>query len=406
MRLLQIFNQYRSLFNGEENVVLRTAELVERHGGVCRVLIRSSRQVRGWSGRISAFFSGFYNRRAAQEVVRVVSEFQPDVVHAHNLLPLFSPSVLVACCRAGVPVVFTAHNQALTCPRADHLRRGRLCDQCLGGYEYHCVLHNCRGNLCESIAYAARSAFARRMRFYHDYVHVIIALTEFARQRLLRQGFDSQQVVVLPNMAPVADEPSDAAKGGYVLFAGRLSAEKGIDVLLAAACALPDVRFLLAGSGPLEEKIRNSCPANVQLLGQVASEELTRLYRGARLVVLPSLTYEMCPLVIGEAMGHGLPVVASCIGGIPELVDDGQTGLLFTPGEWRQLAHCLRSLWDNPGICSQMGQQGWQKARREYSEDVYWQKLQTIYAYAAQRAGQNWRPSSSRPLPMAEECTR
>jgi glycosyltransferase involved in cell wall biosynthesis len=390
IRVLQIFNQYRSLFNGEENVVWRTAQLIENHGGVCRVLLRSSRDLKGVLGKWQAFCSGFYNPWASYQVRRVLGEFRPHVVHAHNLLPLFSPSVLVACHRAKVPVVFTAHNQALTCPRADHLCHGRLCDLCLGGREYHCILNNCRGRWTESVAYAARSAFARTLRLYLDNIDVLIALTEFARQRLLRQGFHADQVVVLPNMVSVAESPATAAEGKYVLFAGRLSPEKGIDVLIEAARQLPDIPFLLAGGGPLEKQLQTGRPSNVTLLGQVDSVAMQAHYRNARMLVLPSRTYEMCPLVIGEAMGHAIPVVASRLGGIPELVDDGVTGLLFECGNSEHLAKCIRTLWSAPELCRRMGLAGWCKARQLYSEEAYWPKLVQIYRQAAKKAGAGW----------------
>ncbi|GIW94743.1 MAG: glycosyl transferase [Pirellulaceae bacterium] len=397
IRLLQIFNQYRTLFNGEENVVHRTAELVRRHGGVCRVLMKSSRSLRGPAGRFKAFVSAFYNIRAAREVEKVVAEFQPDIVHAHNVFPLFSPSVLVACHRLGLPVVYTAHNQSLTCPRADHLRRGKLCDLCLGGKEYFCVIYNCRDNICESIAYAARSAFARKARFFCDRVHVIIALTSFARERLVVHGFSPAQVCVLPNMVSVADRPADAGQGQFVLFAGRLSPEKGLDLLVEAARRLRHIPFFIAGDGPLRENLAGRCPENVELLGQVTSERLRDLYRASRMVVLPSLTYEMCPLVIGEAMGQGLPVVASRIGGLPELVRHQETGALFEPGNVAELARWIETLWDRPDLCRRWGEAGWQKAREQYSEEVYWQKLLDIYRLAARRAGRRWRIADSVP---------
>src|SRR5262245_34283464 len=118
LKLLQIYNQYRSLFNGEETVVFRTAELIERHGGQARVWMKSSRDMApGLTGKVKAFLTGIYNPQAARETMQVLKEYQPDVVHAHNLYPLFSPAVLVACRRARVPVVMTLHNQHLTCPR-------------------------------------------------------------------------------------------------------------------------------------------------------------------------------------------------------------------------------------------------------------------------------------------------
>ncbi len=387
MRVLQIFNQYRSTFNGEESVVFRTAELIERNGGQCRMLLRSSREIQGLAGKMSAVMGGIYNPRAARRVSEVIGEFRPDVVHVHNLYPLFSPSAVVACRKAGVPVVMTLHNQALTCPRADHLRRGQLCDSCLGGREYNCLVHNCRDNWLESLAYAARSMVARRLRLFQDNVTLFIALTNFARNRLVQEGYDAERIVVLPNMAPSSEAPGDAAQGEYVAFAGRLSAEKGVEVLMAAAAELPDVPFRIAGGGPLFESFWKRTSPNVQLLGQLSGNELDMFYRKARLLVVPSLTYEMCPLVIGEAMSHGLPVVASRIGGLPELVREGHTGLLFEPGNSEQLTQRVGQLWHDPDTCQRFGEAGWETAQQEYSEPAYWRNLTGIYRQAMGMVG-------------------
>jgi glycosyltransferase involved in cell wall biosynthesis len=390
IKLLQIYNQYRSLFNGEETVVFRTADLIERHGGEARLLMRSSRNMgQSFLSKVQACFSGIYSFSAARDVSRALQEYQPDVVHVHNLYPLFSPSVLVAARRLGFPVVMTLHNQHLTCPRADHLYRGKLCDQCLGGHEYQCALRNCRENILESVAYALRSTVARRFRLYRDNVTVLIALTEFAKQRLVAAGYDGRRIRVLPNMAPqaTADGVGSPFNGEYVAFAGRLSPEKGLVTLLAAAKSLPHIPVRIAGGGPLWDYCCQQKTGNVELIGQQSPEAMRDFYRGARLLVLPSVNYEMCPLVIAEAMSHGIPVIASRIGGIPELVDDGRTGLLFEPGNADELAAKIRRLWGDPDLCSQLGRAAWQAALNNYSEEVYFERLMSVYRQAMSAMG-------------------
>lgn len=396
MKLLQVYNQYRSLFGGEEMVVANTAALVERRGGEARLLMRSSRGLeRSLSGKLRAFASGIYSRSAYRETLSVIDEYRPDVAHAHNLYPLLSPSVLVALRRAGVPVVLSVHNHAFTCPTTDHLHRGQICERCFDGGTQWCVLKNCRGNLFESAAYALRTSVARRTRVFQNNVTLVIALTEFARQRLIRMGFQADRVEVLPNMVEVDHEGVDASLGQYVAFAGRMSREKGVDTLLAAAARVPEVRFRLAGDGPLLDegpsaKPINSAekPDNTQWLGRLSSPEVAAVYRGARFVVVPSTCYEMCPLVISEAMSHGLPVIASRVGGLPELVDDGVTGLLFERGNAQDLAAKIRWLWQRPDVCREMGQRGREKALRKYGEENYYHRLMNIYERAIELARQ------------------
>ncbi len=388
MKLLQVFNQYRSLFNGENTVVEQTAQLVEKNGGQVRMMLRSSRDIdAGLIGKTSAFLSGIYSRQAYQDMTRALREDRPDIVHAHNLYPLFSPSILVACRRAGVPVVLSVHNQQMTCPKSDHLYRGNICERCIGGKEYNCVLQNCRENIFESIAYATRSLVARRMRFFHDNVTLLIALSQFAKRRLIEAGYCEEQIVVLPNMVHQTHQAVAPEKGQYVAFAGRLSPEKGVETLLMAAKELPEINVRLAGDGPLESQLLAELPPNVQLLGRLESAAMKSLYQGAKFFVLPSRSYEMCPLVILEAMSHGLPIITSRLGGQAELVEDGVTGFLFEPNDPRDLAQKIQRLWNDPELCRQFGTAGRALAQSQYDEETYYARLRGIYDQAIALTG-------------------
>lgn len=397
MKVLQVYNQYRSLFNGEEKVVFDTVELLKQHGHEVELWMRSSRGIEQSLGeKAKAFFSGVYSFEARQAMQQRLTRNPVDVVHAHNLYPLFSPSVISACKRQQVPVLLSLHNQNLTCPKADHLRNGSICESCTGaGRELNCVLKNCRGSWVESVGYALRSAAARKLRMFHDNVTFFIALTEFAKRRLVANGFRESQIRVLPNTAPDVDEAVDPAAGQYIAFAGRLSEEKGITTLLKAGGIASETPLALAGSGPLDELVASSASDNVQRRGRLDQTQMRDFYRNARALVLPSTCFEMCPLVILEAMAHGLPVIASRIGGLGELVDDGETGLLFEPGNADELADKLKQLWSDPERCRQMGAAGRAKALREYSTATYLRRLTGLYREASALCG---RPLVEEPL--------
>jgi glycosyltransferase involved in cell wall biosynthesis len=383
VKLLQVYNDYRSAFGGEAGVVQMIATIVEKHGGQARLLTRSSKGLdRTLAGKVRGFVSGIYNRSTCREMEQILRDDRPDVVHVHNLYPLISPSVLVACRRAGVPVVMTNHNYMLTCPVVNHLHKGHVCEKCLGGREYWCVLRNCRESRAESLAYSVRSAVARKLQFFRNDVTVHIVLSDFAKQRLLKQGFDDERIVVLPNMVELSPESTTNAAGHYAAFSGRMMPEKGVDVLLAAAARLPEVSVRLAGDGPSLEKLSSAAPANSLFVNRLGAEQMAAFYRGARFLVVPSKWFEGCPLVVSEAMSHGLPVIASRIGGLPEFVEEGVTGLLFEPGNVAELADKIRLLWGNPDLCRRMGAAGRQKASREYNEEVYYRRLIAIYAQA------------------------
>lgn len=384
MRILQVYNQYRSLFGGEEIVVLKIAELVKKNGGAARLALRSSRGLdRSLGGKAKAFLSGIYNPFSFREIAEILDEFSPDLVHVHNLNPLYSPSILVGLRRVGLPVVMTVHNHFHTCPTADHLHDGVVCERCVGGREIHCLLQNCRGSVFESAAYASRSFIARALRLYVDNVTLIIALNEFARTRLAMAGFDPKRIAVIPNMVDLPPLPTDPSRGSYAVFSGRMCIEKGVYDLLQAASQASEVEIRMLGAGAIIDELKRRAPHNVRFLGQLEHHRVQNALRGARFLVFPSIWFEGCPLALLEAMAHGIPVIASRIGGIPELVEEGVTGLLFEPGNVAELAQKMMELWDDPQRCASMGMQARRRAEMEHSEPVFWRRLDAAYASAA-----------------------
>ena len=380
MRVLQLFNQYRSRFNGEQQVVAQIEELLAAAGHTVETWQRSSQDIESSVvGKARAFTKMVWSPEAARAMTRKIDTFAPDVIHVHNLYPLFSPSVLNAAQQRGVPVVMSLHNQALTCPKADHLRNQKICEKCFGGKEWNCVLTNCRGNLLESIGYAARSGMASRAGWFRDNVNRFLAMTDFARERLIRAGYPTEKLAVLPNGVPIPRGVVSPRDGDYLAFAGRLSEEKGLRVLVDAAKACPDVPIHLAGDGPLAVELRELAPRNVVFRGRLSRDEMKDFYARARAVVLPSTCFEMCPLTILEGMAMGLPIIASQTGGLGELVDDESTGLMVARGEAAPLATAMQRIWTDDTLVDSLGTAGRIKAEREYSESVFFSRLVDHY---------------------------
>lgn len=359
-----------------------TVNLLKSRGVQVSLLMRNSSDIaRGLSGKLQAFVSGIYSLSAYSTMAQLIDREHPDIIHVHNVYPLLSPSVLVACRRHGVPVVMTCHTYRLTCPIGVHFRGGKICERCCDGREYWCVLKNCRRNIFESTGYALRSAVARKLRLFADNVTLFIAVSQFIKSRLIHDGFKDKQIAFLPNMVHIPGSRVDPVQGKYVAYVGRFSPEKGIDTLLAAAhwTRLP-VR--LAGDYSEMLNLVKMAPQNAQFIGQLNRGQLVGFYRNARFLVVPSLCFETFGLTAAEAMSHGLPVIASRIGGLPEIVEDGVTGILFEPGNAKVLAHKMKLLWENPDLCRRTGQAGREKAIREYSEDVYYKRLMAVYEKA------------------------
>lgn len=380
MRVVQIYNQQRSSGGGEEKVVMQTTAWLRERGVETDLLLRSSRGIENsFLKKVQAAVTGIYNPEAYRFMRAYLARHRPSIVHAHNLYPQWSAAVLAAGRDAGVATLFTVHCQVLTCPTWYHLHKNRVCEKCCLSGEHWCILQNCRQNIVESAVYALRHFIVRKRGLFRDNVTIFIAPSKFMRGKLLAAGFSADQVRVIWNAVAIPEQPADPKNGGYVAFAGRLSPEKGVGTVLAAARTLPDVQFQIAGGGPLEQDLVRQAPANVRFVGFLDRDGLARFYRGARLHVVPSVSYEAFPLSAAEAMSFGLPVIASQIGGLPEMVDENVTGLLVEPGNAEMLSAKIRALWDHPHRCHEMGSSGRKWAEAHLTKDVHIASLLAAY---------------------------
>jgi glycosyltransferase involved in cell wall biosynthesis len=382
MKVLLVHNAYGA-FSGEEAFLRAQKKLLEERGHQVVSFRRSSAQISNmrW-GKTQAFFSGIYSLRSRGRMRRLLLRTRPDIVHIHNLYPFISPSVLGVCRRMCVPVVMTVHNYRLICPTGLFMVKGQVCRRCTGGREFWCVLHNCTGGWAKSIGYAARNFAARKWQFYRRNVARYMALTDFQRQQLVQGGFPVERIDVVPNMIDTVNTSPSSTPGSYVGYVGRISPEKDIPTLMNAARICTSIRFQAAGSYDSVSNLVAQLPNNFDFLGHLRKERLALFYAESRIVVLCSVCYEGFPTMILEAMAAGKPVVCSKIGGLPEIVEEGVTGLLFRPGDAQDLAEKIRYLWDRPDLCRKMGQAGREKVLREYSVQKYYERLMAVYERA------------------------
>ena len=378
MKILMVHNEYGK-YSGEEAAVQNLEKILNGLGHQVIVFRRRSSELSGLSGKIKGFLCGFYNPFSIREFRRILDGEKPDIVHVHNLYPLISPAILPEAARRGIPIVMTVHNYRLLCPSGLLFRDGRPCSLCLDGREWHCLLKNCERSYFKSLGYFLRNRWVRKKRYYLDHVSKYLALSEFQRRILIGGGLPPERIEVLPNAldAPEEDAPEESHEGKYVGFVGRLSAEKGIDLLLESAARLPDIPFHIAGSGA--EAWRRSAGANVVFRGYLSGEELTRFWQECRFIVLPSRCYEGFPMVLLSAMYYRKPAVVPDIGGLPELVEDGRNGLLFEFGDAKSLADAVRRLWDAPETALEMGRRGFQLFTEKYTAEHVGNTLNNIY---------------------------
>ena len=380
MRILLVHNEYAAL-SGEEVMLRRIALLLSRHGHEVQWLRRSSTEIgNSLVRKAGAFLSGIYSPAARNEMKRILDRSQPDLVQVQNLYPLISASILGEIRRRGIPLVMRCANYRLLCPNGLLMTRGRVCHRCAEGGEWWCVAKNCLGQPAKSLGYALRNYAARRRGWFRDNVSLYIAQTRFQKELLSKYGYEPAKIMVVANMV----EPAPAAEGigEYVGFAGRVSPEKGIDTLLAAARQLRSIPFRIAGSLHAMPGVLSDLPPNVEFCGHLGHAELGRFYDNARFIVLPSTCYEGLPSTVLSAMVRGRAVVASNLGGIPEVVRHGQTGLLFGPGDSVDLTRTIDALWNDQALCRQLGNAARETALTEYSPGRYYDELMGAYGMA------------------------
>lgn len=323
-----------------------------------------------------------HNREARRAIARLAGDARPDIAHLHNIHGHLTTSILRPLCARGIPVVWTCHDCRLVCPNSSFLCRGELCERCLPRRYWHAVLRRCKKGSLAASAVAALTSAWDRMTGVPRRVDRFVTPSRFVAGRLAAGRIDPRRIVPIPNfvdLGPVETVP----EGDYCLYFGRLLHEKGIDTLIRAMGALERGRLLIAGEGPLREELgrlaERVAPGRVEFCGFRTGARLRALIAGAQFVVVPSRWYENLPFSVMEAMAAGRAVVAADIGGIPEMVDDGVTGLLYPVGDEQALRGRLERLFGDPPLRRAMGARGREKAERLYGRERHYERILQVY---------------------------
>jgi glycosyltransferase involved in cell wall biosynthesis len=398
VRILVLHNHYK-LAGGEDRVVATERALLTEHGHAVELLTVDNSSIRGLRSQATAALRAAYSLQARHSVHQAIRGFRPDLVHLHNFFPLLSPSVLDACAQARLPVVHTLHNYRLACPGAYLIRDSRPCETCLGRSTLHAVPRRCyQDSALATMAAVMMIEIHRRLRTWERKVDRFVALTEFSRSIFVRAGLPADKIRVKPNTISTAGPaPTDAAhsrpqQSREVLFVGRLSPEKGIETLLRA-WKLAQWQLAVIGDGPLADLVsRHATKGDGRLRyeGYLRQEEVNRAMRRAALLVMPSEWYEGFPLTIVEAFASGLPVVASRLGSMAEIVEDGRTGLHFTAGDARDLAEKVTWLVTHSQERLRMGTAARTVYEERYTPEANYEMLMGIYGEAINAARERY----------------
>jgi glycosyltransferase involved in cell wall biosynthesis len=343
---------------------------------------------RGVRGALKVLTTSIYNRQARRRLAALLAEQPVELAHLHSVMHHLTASVVLELYRRNVPVVWTLHDLKSVCPTTRMLREGAICELCRHGRFHHALRTRCKRGSLGASAIVTVELYLHRIWRVYERARLLIAPSQFLRDKILEHGLRPARIEVVPN--PVDLDAHSPAQGddGFALFVGRLDPEKGVETLLRAA-ARARVPLKIAGSGELETPLQQLAAregwSNVQFLGHCGGERLRALYRGARLLVMPSACYENCPLVVLEAFASGKPVLASRLGGLPELVQEERTGRLLPAGDVDAWAGGLAAMMESPQRCAAMGKEARRFVERRHAPQEHLERIMQLYQEA--RAG-------------------
>jgi glycosyltransferase involved in cell wall biosynthesis len=404
MRIL-FCNKYNFPFSGTEVYMFELMELMRAEGH--EVALFSMADPRGQPTPYDQYFlpnidfktsahgllararlaaHAIYSTDARRRLRRVVAAFRPDVAHVRNIYHHLSPSIFWELKAQGVPVLYHLNDFKLLCPAYNMVSKGRACERCRGGQFRHVLTEGCyAGPPGSALLLMAEAYFHRWLGTYQKCVDHFLAPSRFAKEKLLQNGFKAEKITVLPHFQKLpAKGPPNAEPNAPILYFGRLSPEKGVADLLRAMKHLPHVQLHIAGDGPqrseLESLARELCLTNVRFAGHVGGKVLDYMIASSRFTVLPSRAYETLGKTILESYAWSRPVVASDLGSRRELVDQGETGLLYPAGNVEQLGKAISFLAERPELTAQMGIAGRRLVEAQHAPDAHYRALMCLYA--------------------------
>lgn len=410
MKVLQV-NSFHYHRGGDCTHMFATADLLERHGhrvsyfSMQHPLNLPSPYADYWPSHIDfkdalgkrtlgsalrVLGRTVYSFEARRCLARLLDAERPDLVHLHNIFHHLTPSILTEVRRHRIPVVWTLHDYTIICPNNSFLSDGdgRICEACKSGRFYMAPLKKCKkGSRAASFVAMVENYSYRWLGVHHQALR-FISPSEFLKRKFEEHRFHGS-IEVLPNFIDLDRVPAVPRHGGYAVYLGRVTRIKGVETLVKAFSSLPGLKLKIVGDGDLRGPLTARAGKNIEFLGLRPKAEVQTLVAGARFAVVPSEWYENLPYSVLEPMALGKPVIASRIGGIPELVEDGVTGLLFTPGNAEELTECIARLADREDEVRRLGANARRRVEDRFSAETHYQGLLRIYRSAAGRPDLN-----------------
>ena len=323
-----------------------------------------------------------YSSEARKKLRLVLDDFQPDVCHLNNFNYQLTPSMIMEIVKwrkvtgHKCKIVFTAHDYQLVCPNhmLNNPNTHENCEKCIGGHFMNCMKGKCIHGSTAKSAIGMMEAEFWKWKGTYKYIDTMICCSEFMKSKMDSNPLFAKKTVAMHNFIDKV-EWKETEKKDYVLYFGRFSEEKGIGTLIKVCKELPDVQFIFAGTGPLEETVNGI--KNIKNVGFQKGEALEKLIREARFSIYPSEWYENCPFSVMESQMYGTPVLGAEIGGIPELIQVGKTGELFKSGNAEELNSKIQKLWGDKELCEEYSKNC--KGISFDTIDEYYEKVMRVY---------------------------
>jgi glycosyltransferase involved in cell wall biosynthesis len=333
--------------------------------------------------RVHAAARGTYSLEGRRGMRRLLRDFRPHVVHFHSIAHHLTLSVVDAALEAHTPTVWTLHDYRTVCPASALLRHGEVCERCAGGHFGHCIRARCKsGELSRSVAGALESTWTSH-RGVLGRVSCFVSPSAFLARKVLALGLRPRRMEVVPNpVEPALASPVGTRARNGVLYVGRLSPEKGLDVVLRALGDASDTELRVLGDGPQRDEWRELARAlgvRSSFIGWASADAVRTEMESAAALCVPSVWYENCPGVVLEAMSCRLPVVASDIGGLRELLDGGRAGRLAPPGDVTAWRAAVVGALHEPAQSAELAEQAFLRVARRHDPEAFITRIETIY---------------------------
>jgi glycosyltransferase involved in cell wall biosynthesis len=384
MKVLIVHNTYQQK-GGEDQVVSLEADLLKKHGIEVEVFITSNDLINSGYAKIVTAINLVYSNQARKVIREKIKTFQPDIVHVHNFFPLLTPSIFYECKAQNVAVVHTLHNYRLICPTATLLHHGKIYKKSIEKSAFHAVFNKVyRNSYLGTFFLALMIEIHKRIGTWQNKVDQFIALTDFAKKKFTDVGFPISKISVKPNFIedPFKGQSPLQTREQFALFVGRISEEKGVEVLLKAWEKI-DYPIKIIGDGPLLKQLTVKYTSEkITFLGAQPQSFVKEVMTKAKFMVMPSIWYEGFPMVIVEALAHGLPIVCSKLGAMEEIIENGTTGIHFRPSDSNDLVIKINYLINHNHLIEEMSENSRQVYLNQYNPDKNFKQLLNIYEKA------------------------